>query len=457
MQTPWVHYRVTKLCYPRVGNPGYILDLIGKVTAVSVRTVEIVEGLPGLEIVHIHNPSLRVIVCCLIIDIVSDIKRVTRALFEAPELDDRELAVLAEIAELKEALRFQLSEPRRWPGALRRMTFARNIQGSNSIEGFDAALDDAAAVALGEEPLDADTETQLALEGYRNAMTYVLQVVQEPSRAATEDFIKSLHFMMTNYDLKNRPGRWRAGAIYVQREETGEIVHEGADLDLVPTLMAELITLMNAQEGDALIRAGMVHLNMAMIHPFRDGNGRMARCLQSYVLAVDGMLAPVFMSIEEYLGRNTQTYYDVLAQVGGGSWQPERDTRPWIRFILTAHLRQAQTLRRRVAASEYLWSELERVATMRGLPERTIAALYDAAFGYRVRRGTYMAELKAADEEVTEATATRDLKALSDAELLDAHGDKRGRYYTAAGSLRDVFQRAREMRAPKQTSDPFAV
>jgi len=34
-----------------VGNPRYILDLIGRVTAVSVRTVEIVEGLPGLEIV----------------------------------------------------------------------------------------------------------------------------------------------------------------------------------------------------------------------------------------------------------------------------------------------------------------------------------------------------------------------------------------------------------------------
>jgi len=85
----------------------------------------------------------------------------------------------------------------------------------------------------------------------------------------------------------------------------------------------------------------MAHLNLVMIHPFRDGNGRMARCLQSLVLARGGVLSPMFMSIEEYLGRNTHNYYNVLAQVGGGSWQPERDTRPWIRFILTAHLRQA--------------------------------------------------------------------------------------------------------------------
>lgn len=55
----------------------------------------------------------------------------------------------------------------------------------------------------------------------------------------------------------------------------------------------------------------MVHLNL-VIRPFKDGNGRMARFLQSYVLAADGTLAPVFLSVEEYLGQNTQEYYDVL-------------------------------------------------------------------------------------------------------------------------------------------------
>ena len=61
---------------------------------------------------------------------------------------------------------------------------------------------------------------------------------------------------------------------------------------------------------------------------------------------------PLFMSIEEYLGRNTQKYYDVLAEVGRGSWQPGNDARPWIRFILTAHLRQARTMLRRVRETE---------------------------------------------------------------------------------------------------------
>jgi Fic family protein len=102
----------------------------------------------------------------------------------------------------------------------------------------------------------------------------------------------------------------------------------------------------------------MAHLNLVMIHPFRDGNGRMARCLQSLVLAQSGMLSPVFMSIEEYLGRNTAEYHQVLGEVGGGSWQPDRDARGWLRFILTAHLRQGRTFRQRIRDAERLWTGL---------------------------------------------------------------------------------------------------
>src|SRR5262245_53165483 len=100
-------------------------------------------------------------------------------LYETPELREPEERVIAAINDVKDRLRLNLHEPRRWLGSLRRLTFARAIQGSNSIEGYDAALDDAAAVALGEEPLDANEETRLALAGYRDAMTYVLQLAND--------------------------------------------------------------------------------------------------------------------------------------------------------------------------------------------------------------------------------------------------------------------------------------
>jgi Fic family protein len=377
-------------------------------------------------------------------------------LFEHQELDERELAVVQQVEDLKQSLRWQLNEPRRWLGSLRRLSFARNIQGSNSIEGFDAELDDAAAVLAGEEPLDASEETRLALAGYRDAMTYVLQLADEPDFAHTEQLIKSLHFMMTSYALKNRPGRWRTGPIFVHNERTDQIVHEGADIAEVPKLMHELVLSMDESSSNlpVIVRAGMAHLNLAMIHPFRDGNGRMARCLQSLVLAREGVLSPVFMSIEEYLGRNTDDYYAVLAEVGGGSWQPHRDARPWVRFILTAHLRQARTLQTRVNESEQLWLRLERLVDERGLNPRGLLALFDAALGLRIRRATYMSYFD--DEPISDQTASRDLRQMVDAGLLLPRGEKRGRHYVGTADLRGIFRSIVDARKSRDDSDPFS-
>ena len=380
-------------------------------------------------------------------------------LFEPPALDAREQEVIAEIDELRQRLRSRLYEPRRWTGSLRRVQFARAVQGSNSIEGYEAKLDDTLAIEMGEEALDASEETALAIKGYRDAMTYVLQLAEEPRFRFEEQLIKSLHFMMTNYDLKNRPGRWRAGPIYVQKEETGEIVYEGVDVDSVDALMHELVTSLES-DGDTpiVIKAAMAHLNLVLIHPFRDGNGRMARCLQTLVLAREGIVSPVFSSIEEYLGQDPRSYYDVLADVGAGSWQPTMDTRPWIRYVLTAHLRQAKTVLRRTKEIETVYLELERLVARYRLPERTLEALFDAASGRRVRRAVYRAILDAQnDDPVSEQTATRDLQSLTNHGLLVAHGERRGRHYTAGPELVAIRERVIEKRDPRDDSDPFTV
>lgn len=64
------------------------------------------------------------------------------------------------------------------------------------------------------------------------------------------------------------------------------------DHDAVPDLVQELV---EALESDgttpAIVRGAMAHLNLVMIHPFRDGNGRMSRCLQTLVLARERILA----------------------------------------------------------------------------------------------------------------------------------------------------------------------
>src|ERR1039458_9948410 len=288
--------------------------------------------------------------CQILFDILCETNYISLMLFKSEKLTPVEHEVIAKIGEARKALKYNLATPRRWKGLLRRNTLARAVRGSNSIEGYNVTAGDAIAAVEGEEPLTADRESWLAVTGYRTAMTFVLQLTKDPKFVYSEGFIRGLHFMMVQHDLTKHPGNWRPGTVYVRDEARGEVVYEGPDVEMVPGLIEELTEYLNDEEDcpHALVKGAMAHLNLVMIHPFSDGNGRMARCLQTLVLGREGILESEFSSIEEYLGRNTQDYYNVLAQTGEGSWHPRNSTRAWIQFNLTAHFRQARSEERRV-------------------------------------------------------------------------------------------------------------
>jgi len=370
-------------------------------------------------------------------------------LFKTPRLGDPERRVIALVDDLRERLGYATSA-KRWQGLLRRNTLAKAIQGSNGIEGYNVTVDDAIAAAEGEEPLDADAETWAAITGYRQAMTYVINLSDDPHFSYSASLLKTLHFMMVHYDLPKHPGRWRTAPVFVRNDRTGAIVYEGPDWESVPPLMDELIAELTDrnQALPSVVRAAMAHLNLVMVHPFSDGNGRMARCLQTLVLARTGNISPMFCSIEEYLGKNTQPYYDVLAEVGGGSWRPKRDARPWVRFCLTAHYRQAVTLLLRTKELAKTWEAMEEEARRRGLSDRVVPALADAASGLKVRNAMYRQQA-----DVTDQVASRDLKQLVDEKLLVPVGERRGRYYVAHPRIREIATRFRE---PRVIPDPFA-
>jgi len=379
--------------------------------------------------------------------------------YRTPELQPIELEVLRLIDDLRDQLKRHVDpEPRRWFGTLRRMAFARAVQASNSIEGYDASLDDVMAAVDDEPTLAASEATLLALAGYRDAMTYVLQVAQDNSAVVDEGLLKSLHFMMLKHRLDKNPGRWRPGEIAVVRESTGEQVYEGPPAGQIPELIAAAIDELEASRAPVLVRAAMAHLNLVMVHPFRDGNGRMARALQTLVLARGQIMAPAFSSIEEYLGRNTDPYYDVLAEVGRGHWSPQHDARPWLRFCLTAHYHQARTQLRRIKETELLYAACAELADAHGLPERTSGALVEAAHGLRVTNAAYKAIVEiTAGETVSSLTTSRDLRALVEANLVRPIGQTRGRRYVAEPILLTQRKRIQSSRPPKQTSDPFAL
>jgi Fic family protein len=370
-------------------------------------------------------------------------------IFATPELDPEDQAVLEQIHAHRSSLLDVLRVPRRWDGGLRRSMLARAIQGSNSIEGYDVELDDAAAALDDEEALSADVRTFAEIRGYRQALGYVLAMATDSEFKLDTSAIRGMHYMMLSHDLAKSPGSYRPGAVYVQDETTGENVYEGPDADEVPALMTSLMDeLATASSADPLVQAAMAHLNLVLIHPFRDGNGRMARALQTLVLSRGGIGEPAFSSIEEWLGGNTADYYRLLAATGGGGWHPHRPADLWVKFNLRAHHVQAQIVARRYSEASKLWQGLDVVIADNGLAERVADELFDASLGFRIRRSSYIRRA-----EIEQRTATRDLTRLTQLGLLRAVGQTKGRHYVMGNQLAALRQRVVENRTPLR--DPY--
>jgi len=370
-------------------------------------------------------------------------------IYASPSLTGEDETVLAEIHQMRKELRHVLRKPTRWQGGLRRSALARAIQGSNSIEGYQVAEDDAAAAVDGEEPFSADEKTFLEIQGYRQALGYVLAKGIDDYATFNATEILAMHYMMLSHDQAKSPGRFRRGPIQIRDERKDRVVYDAPAADDVPALMDALVdSLQTGASTDPVVRSALAHLNLVMIHPFRDGNGRMARALATSVLTRSDIGEPEFSSIEEWLGANTEDYYSVLAHTGHGSWQPRDGAQLWVAFNLRAHHMQAQTVARRVREAGATWTELDKLIAQHDFSERTMDALFDSVLGYRVRRATYVRRA-----EVSDQTATRDLAALASAGVLTAHGNGRGRYYTAGDPLRRIQDQRKARRVP--LTDPY--
>jgi Fic family protein len=370
-------------------------------------------------------------------------------IYATPELTDTDATILAEIHAMRRDLAAVLRTPRRWTGGLRKTMLARAILGSNSIEGYVVAEDDAAAALDNEEPLSADERTFAEIRGYRQALGYVLQTASDPHFQFDTSVLRGMHYMMLSHDLSKSPGQYRTAPIYVHDEKNDRRVYEGAAATEVPGLVDELARqLRDDTTTDPLVKAAMAHLNLVMIHPFRDGNGRMARALQTLVLSRQAIIEPAFSSIEEWLGSNTEDYYNVLTVTGRGHWRPDGSADLWVAFNLRAHHMQAQTVARRFDEASAIWAELDQLVAHHGLPERVTSTLYEAVLGYRLRRSVY---IKATNIE--QRTASRDLGRLVDVGVLEPRGETKGRHYVAGEQLRALRQRCRQKRLPIR--DPY--
>lgn len=370
-------------------------------------------------------------------------------IFATPELTARDQEVLSDIAEMRDRLAGMLRLPRRWQGNLRRSLQARAIRGSNTIEGYAVTQQDAVAAVDDESPLLADAATWAEITGYRRVLTFIINHASTPDFHIDSQTLRIMHYMLLEHDLVgSSAGSFRATDIYVRDSRDDRVVYRGPAPELVPELVDELMSSLVATDAEPLVAGAMAHLNLVMIHPFRDGNGRMARALQTVVLARERTLSPEFLSIEEWLGHNTDDYYTALASVGQGEWRPERDASSWVRFCLRAHHMQAQTVRRRLDESAHVWTMLDELQATQQLPDPALDALYDAFLGARITRSGYA---KQAGLDAT--SATRHLKQLAAHHLLIARGETRGRHYVMGPALRAVRDEITASRKPLE--DPY--
>jgi Fic family protein len=373
-------------------------------------------------------------------------------LYGTPELDTADKSVLAEIEDMRRDLKYRLAESHRWDGLLRRQLQARAIQGSNSIEGYRASIEDIESIMAGEEPLETSATVAREIAGYRQALTYIQSLSRAPVFRFDVGLLHALNFMMIGHHRDKTPGLVRPGAIFVWNSGTGEVVYEGPDAERVPELLDEFVNWLNTGDLDApsYVRAAMAHFNLVTIHPWRDGNGRMSRAMQTLVLGRDQILTPEFSSIEEWLGvgENTVDYCRALREVQRGSWYPHDDLLSWVRFCLRAHHMQAQRVRQRLAEAGEVWTLLEREVDADGLNTRSVSALYEAFVNRRLRRSRYQA-----DEELSQGQAARDLRDLAARGWLRPYGETKGRYYAPGPRMNEVKGRFAARAVPLR--DPY--
>ena len=356
------------------------------------------------------------------------------AIFAVPPKSPSLLKRLSELDELRRYLAQNLGDSAQpWTGALRRLAAAEATVGSTSIEGYGASLEDTVEILAGRHPSGTSGETRRIIAAYSQAMDRVAVLAEDRRFEWSPQTILDLHFLVCHPQPEAGPGRFRDGSIIVTRGPGREPYRPPPASD-VPALVGEAVAWLTSRDlsRHPVVRAAMAHLNLVSIHPFRDGNGRLARVVQSLVLAREGLLRPELVSIEPYLGRHTREYYAVLEEVQGRTFEPHRDVSTWIEFCIEAHVFEAAERRRWLEVAYARHDFCEELARREGYPQRFSIALDQALLGLPVTNADYRRET-----DIASPTAAQDLQRLRRDGWLEQEGGGRSVRYVAGKKLRE--------------------
>lgn len=253
-------------------------------------------------------------------------------------ITDKTLNNLTFIASAREVIEQSYLVPK-WEAKLRREALMRNTHSSTAIEGNKLTLVQVKALAAGKDVAATNKDKQEVLN-YLEALEKIPTLAEKGKIRAAD--ILNIHRIVTKDVMQNSvdSGVFRNRQVFVGKrifDGTGfkeEVEYMPPKTEEVPGLVEEFIVWLNTDkswEVNPVLLAGIVHYEIARIHPFIDGNGRTARLLATLVLYLSGFDHRRIFALDDYYDRDRRSYYAALktAQTSNG------DITQWLEYFTT--------------------------------------------------------------------------------------------------------------------------
>ena len=180
-----------------------------------------------------------------------------------------------------------------------------------AIEQIDTSRNSVRKILSGYAPAD---EGENRIFGMKKG----LEFIAEPTNQITEENIHRLYQMTVGNVLPEEdrllPGRrYRHDSVFVVG---GKVEHTGLPWQKLPAYMEALVAFSSEEDGiNDLLKAALIHFYVAYLHPYFDGNGRMARLMHLWYLVQRGYPSALFVSLSGYVERSRTAYYDAYTLV----------------------------------------------------------------------------------------------------------------------------------------------
>ena len=201
----------------------------------------------------------------------------------------------------------------------RKDALIRTVHYGTHIEGNELNLDQAEKVLAGQDVVARDRDIQEVIN-YRKAIEFISEIrIKDEGLRINEETIRKLHKITVNKILPSEKcGEYRKTQVVVKNNQTGQVSFRPPEASTISPQIKDLLVFIESSQNQDIhpvLKSGIVHYELVRIHPFLDGNGRVARALSTLILFLEGYDIRKFFSLEEYFDSKASEYYDALQSV----------------------------------------------------------------------------------------------------------------------------------------------